>query len=117
MHYLNTHTYDFLLPPLNFESSVKKDFSQLRLELSKRLNQHNQSALTYFDLIVNDGHNHQNFDQTNNIYADDLLYLLSINIESIPWEYFIEQLLDISTGSCPQGRTIRLFQIINTIYN
>lgn len=122
MNMLNTHTYDYNLPQLNFSPEnyqVKsiEIYNKLRDELSKKLNTSSQIALIFFDYIVNAGHTSPNFDHTNNIYADDLLYMIAIQIDMIPWDYFIEQLLDMASGFCPQGRVARLLQIVNCIYN
>jgi hypothetical protein len=70
-------------------------------------------ALHYLDVIINDIGTADNIDTTNNLVADDLLCLC--------WEYrnnsdFMKelelQLLDMNTGFCPQGKTHRLFQIL-----
>lgn len=88
-------------------------FEQLKTFIQPNLN---------FDIIVNDfktfGHNlGSNYDPTNELYADDLLYLCAILLEKLDNTdeflfIFNQQLIDMSTGMCPQGRTHRLFQII-----
>jgi len=59
---------------------------------------------------------HGNYDSANKLHACDLLYLLyeKIMVEEEP-EYMrlmLEQLDEMSTGSCSQGRTTRLFQAL-----
>ena len=70
-----------------------------------------------FDMIINDSHNASNHDLSNDLHADDLLYLCGIIMEKLEdKETFIEmlneQLNDAHSGMCAQGRTHRLFQLI-----
>jgi len=55
-----------------------------------------------------------NYDPTNDMYADDLLYLCYEKAigNSEFTESLILQLVDMESGLCPQGRVIRLFQIL-----
>lgn len=57
-----------------------------------------------------------NYDSKNRLYACDLLYLLYEKIMSEEdSEYLnltLEQLSDMATGQCSQGRTTRLFQAL-----
>lgn len=71
-----------------------------------------------FDIIVRDfirsgrtkGANH---DPTNDLHADDLLYLCSeLAGDPVMIELLTTQLVDMSTGICPQGRTHRLLQVL-----
>jgi hypothetical protein len=56
-----------------------------------------------------------NCDPSNNIKADDILWLLIKKLDSnqpVP-SIIIEAIgADMSTGMCPQGRTHRLFQLL-----
>ncbi len=86
-------------------------FSRLRIDISDDI-----LALKYYDEMINDyiENNNINYDPINNLNPIDLLYIIySIyikdnNITSL----LIEQLKDMQTGFCPQGRTIRLIQLI-----
>jgi hypothetical protein len=96
-------------------------FIQLKKILEKRNNFKN-NAVKYFDAIANDckGNRSNNYDASNNLYADDLLYICAkhllntLNSGDI-LDILIVQLQEISLGSCPQGRTHRLLQIVNII--
>lgn len=75
-----------------------------------------------FDTIVNDfkihGHNQgSNYDQSNGLYADDLLYLCAVIMQNLDDKDELiliinQQLMDMMGGICAQGCTHRLFQII-----
>jgi len=60
--------------------------------------------------------NNGNYDSTNNLHACDLLYLLYEKImneeESECMRLMLEQLDEMSTGDCSQGRCCRLFQAL-----
>jgi len=58
--------------------------------------------------------NNKNYDSINKLETTDLLYivyLISQKDENI-LSMLKEQIIDLQTGFCPQGRTIRLVQII-----
>jgi len=66
----------------------------------------------------------KNWDPTNQIHATDLLRLLLYKIETLQveedkkeWIQMLEeQLLDmVHLGPCPQGRTIRLWQLYQSL--
>ncbi len=61
-----------------------------------------------------------NYDRTNGMYADDVLYLVcncikqTGNVDTL--QYLSEQLSDIMTsGQCSQGRSTRIFQVLLTM--
>ena len=58
----------------------------------------------------------QNYDSANDLYADDLLYLLYEKIVVLRStehsKLLITQLQEMSSGLCSQGRTTRLFQTL-----
>ena len=95
-------------------------FNQLR-EILRRVSA-TPSALQCYDIIVatfdKDGRvsRSPNYDPTNDLHADDLLYLcfeqivLENNLDLT--RALISQLEDMRTGLCAQGRTTRLFQIL-----
>ena len=89
-------------------------------------------AKNFFNMILNDLQKNvnQNYDPINKLYAEDLLYIIYLHLEKIKLEPNLkeredkqktmiellnEQLSDMRTGSCPQGRTIRLLQIVISI--
>lgn len=76
-------------------------------------------SLHYFDKMVSDfkSDNKNNWDPINELDAADLLFLVCHNItrdtKHLDITLLSEQLNDMKTGFCPQGRTIRLVQIIS----
>lgn len=120
MNWTLTHSYDKNISPdlmkninpyiLDLKSISKDDkmlaFNTIKNKIKDKI------AVKYFDLIVNDDKN--NYDPINNLDTIDLLYIvyfISLNNNNII-ELLVDQLKDLQTGSCPQGRTIRLIQII-----
>lgn len=123
----NTHFYDNNMSKdvleniralINKSINIPKDdklesFDKLRKTLVK-LN--NPITMIFYDKIINsyiqsDG---KNYDPINNLDAIDLLYviyLISQNNDDILL-LLGDQLEDMKTGFCPQGRTVRLVQII-----
>ena len=114
------YSKSLILPHLQIAALVSNEdklaaFGQLKLQLDPNPN---------FDTIVNDfmsiGHSPgPNYDPTNELYADDLLYLCACLVQKMPLNETLifllnEQLVQMSTGMCPQGRTHRLMQIIMT---
>jgi len=116
----NTHYYDknisreILSKIGTFPKTNKiEKFNELRYDIIKY---GNLSALKYYDLIIssyvnNDGNN---YDPINKIDTSDLLYIIAKNYNNDLLPILIEQLEDMKTGVCPQGRTIRLLQIIGS---
>lgn len=123
MNTLNTHTYDGQIPHfLTFENignlkviddSIKiSAFNILRSYIISNIPNLDPLVLFYFDQIVNDKYSPSNFDTTNNMSAYDILYLICIHMEDMNMIALSDQLLDMRTGNCPQGRVIRLYQIL-----
>ena len=118
---MDTHTFDGqlldikaqILPYLEMAAAISKED---KLVAFKKLGTCIQSN-SNFDTIVNDfqnlGHsNGPNYDPTNGLYADDLLYLCSkMTHNEALISLLNEQLIHMSTGMCPQGRTHRLIQL------
>ena len=117
-----THFYDGQLEKAVLEADLSRAsqktseeklaaFGLLRSLLPK-ITHHN------FDVIVRDfirtGRTKgANYDPTNDLYADDLLYLCSeLSSDPVLIDLLTAQLVDMSTGICPQGRTHRLFQVL-----
>ena len=119
-------------------------FKVLRKELetySADKSDSNKLAFKYFDIICESIGHPSNYDPTNKLHACDLLYLCCELLtflksqteekEEAPpkekegdgggdtppdtlMEILLMQLNDMHTGSCPQGRTTRLFQVYFT---
>ena len=89
------------------EEKKERAFFYLRSLLGK-----DRVALHYFDLIVADGHSPSNFDPSNGLWADELLLALAQRQGDDLASALAQQLRDMRTGSCPQGRTHRLFQLV-----
>lgn len=80
------------------------------------------SAIKSFDIIVetykkySDDVTSPNYDTINNLWAEDLLYIIYENIVEDDNTECIDclmiQLSDMESGMCPQGRVTRLLQII-----
>lgn len=74
-------------------------------------------ASAYLELIIRTGHGAGNYDPHDDYYADDMLHLVGVGVlqRVIPLSMLVEQLEDLATGSCAQGRTHRLFQLAKLI--
>ncbi len=82
-----------------------------RAQLRERLTR--QSALRALGLIEHDTQKPNNYDHTNQVYADKVLEVLCIHLnKEVPLDVLEEQLADVvDSGQCPQGRVIRLLQL------
>jgi len=127
--------YEKIKPLIVLTGSISKEekikgFSKLRSKLTN-----NVVGLKYYDEMVNNyvtnvtnnndnntnnsnnsGNNpgNSNYDALNNLNAIDLIYIVYMISEKNDeiLSIFSEQLLDLQTGFCPQGRTVRLIQTI-----
>ena len=92
----------------------------------------NNISLSFLNVIVRDWGTNSNFDNTNNFRAEEVLFVCALiwnNIKTLHLdktekdklikdfcrELFI-QLFDMQTGSCPQGRVTRLWQVAESFY-
>ena len=128
---LLTHTYDNQLTKdiydniepfvFIFNSMEKSDKLVMLDKLRSVINIDNTSGIEYYDKMVKDfiDNTDSNYDPINKLNAIDLLYIIFTiyqhNYDIIP--LFIEQLKDLESGFCPQGRTIRLIQIIQPYFS
>jgi hypothetical protein len=128
---LNTHAYDGLLknsPEFNIIcniSDIVDDRNMLFSWMRKLLTEKNIHAMCIarYDIIVSNAQQPPNFDPTNQLFADNLLfkicYIAKTNDDIV--EDIIKmlalQLEDMGTGFCPQGRTTRLYQILCCIHD
>lgn len=127
---LNTHSYDGKLDlarlpnlPIIHELSLcdKRSRGFKLLQSCKHIN---SQALHYLTTIVNDMGTTNNVDNSHSItsksgrcsfslIADDLICLCWEHRNNLAFILELEiQLIDMSTGFCPQGRTHRLFQAV-----
>ena len=70
-----------------------------------------------FEVYTRNPGANQNYDHANNLWADDLLYLVCEEIakddeDDEHLRLLMCQLSDMASGLCPQGRTTRLFQCL-----
>jgi len=123
---LNTHFYDGKLNPrfLEIQKSIPNPLplEQTYREIKALINttftdqpQRKKQALAIIKRLKNDRGKVANHDQKNKIHVDQLLPLVWTQVK----EYdatakllFLEQLIEIRGGMCPQGRTTRLIQMI-----
>lgn len=93
--------------------------------LSMDVTEKDNAAIFFLNTIKNEWRQNSNFDNTNNICAEDVLYICALewnNIQMLDIDemtiistdfsrLFFTQLSDIQSGQCAQGRVIRLWQI------
>jgi len=136
---LNTHSYDgkIVYTIEFFHEEMKKirlisvddknrSFDELRTFLIQ--NKHTtQNTMICFNSIVSNILSNTNYDGANNLYADDILYLIFMyildelgeNKDKLGYidrsEYLIllaQQLDDMISGQCSQGKSTRLMQVL-----
>lgn len=73
-----------------------------------------QDARNVLNILIRDIGKPINYDPINNLSVDDLLLEIATRIKKgiIDPEIFEQQLIEMKTGMCPQGRTIRLYSIL-----
>lgn len=71
-----------------------------------------ETQRTMLDLLIRDPNG--NIDTVNGLDGNNMLDLCLIAADKSPefLETFNEQLLDVSSGTCPQGRCTRMFQTL-----
>jgi hypothetical protein len=133
--YLNVHSFDGHLdkvmkcmnPKIKRASKINYHIKMNAFRNLRDITSHtfSETAMKYLDMIIETFSIHKrtksptngNYDSQNNLFACDMLYLLSEKYsESFYNIDFLNLLNDIleemRTGSCPQGRTTRLFQLL-----
>lgn len=112
-----THFYDGRLSPIkdplkaDLERAGQKTQEEKMISFRALRQQLPEETHRNFDVIVQDIGN--NYDSTNDLHADDLLYLCSeLTGDSSFVDLLTAQLVEMSTGICAQGRTHRLLQIL-----
>ena len=121
MDQLNTHFYDGRL-----DNSLEAELEKVKMLPKEEklrglalLREHlPATSFENFDIIMNEflRGGPLNYDSSNNLHAEDLLYLCSQSLEKYSWDHTLidllnTQFIDMNTGICPQGRTHRLFQV------
>ena len=122
---LNTHFYDgkmasmiaYLQEDLDRAAKVSKKEKIKAFNALADIITEPPKAVSCLLTIVQEHAKHgrggKNFDRKNNLYACDLLYLVSEKITDPEHLNLLKlQLTDMATGRCPQGRTTRLFQTL-----
>ena len=122
---LNTHFYDgkmadmiaYLQPDLDRAAAISKDEKIKAFQTIAGIVTEPPKAVRCLKAIIREhtrvGRGGKNFDKKNNLYACDLLFLIWEKIEDTEHLELLKlQLVDMSTGLCPQGRTTRLFQTL-----
>ena len=127
MELLNTHYYDLKLGDQrdvikdmlkDAEDATDKIEELIFIEhmISTRPNSTHESQRN-ISIIINDfrfGRREKNYDCTNSLRADDILYLFAsfIRRDIEVCDMLNIQLGEMAGGMCPQGRTHRLLQIL-----
>ena len=125
---VNTHTYDGKL-----KNAIKEHYDILRETHSINIDDKKKvlenlkitieecdipSATRAMNLIINNCGDLPNYDPSNDLWAEDLLYLINKKISNDTISVLAEQLSDIVTsGPCPPGRTTRLWQVYLFLYD
>ena len=133
----NTHDYDtflnekfdnykllddcFLISPMEFKECVLE--IKNRLEFDEDINKYisyeiKKNCFKVLDLVLDD--RKKNIDEKNKISFEDLLPRVWRFIQYYEPQcigVFFEQLSEILNGSCPQGRTTRIFQFYSIHMN
>lgn len=124
MNPIHTHTYDKELENVKIElkecfesvekvSSVKKQeaFQELKEYLCSRIT---EVEMGFLEKLVSEKDKY--YDPVNDLRVDNLLYLcykkLVVGDNTDFLINFRQQLSDLRTGSCVQGRSIRLLQLL-----
>lgn len=136
MEKLNTHYYDTMLKDQYRELAARQDsttdfltipwtkdlvFGEIEESLNKYVCSPRTKASTrnMLELLKRDGDGRANYDPLNHIHTIDILtrtwyYIRKLSSED--QQHFFTQIQEINDGSCPQGRTTRLFQIYYSFF-
>jgi len=128
---VNTHTYDGKLRNIVSQHadllrkthsvcvSVKKDtLEKLKQVIEEHNTPYTSGAVRALNLIIGDCGKEPNYDSSNDLWAEDLLYLINQKITDDVVPTLAEQLSDIVTsGKCPPGRTTRIWQVYQLMYD
>lgn len=118
---LNTHNYDgklykILIENINNVHNLTQEDKLINATNILNLmieNNISEDLIQIFRQIINGFNTAANYDPSNNLWADDIIYLLEEHkLKEDFLKLLTEQLNDMKTGFCPQGRTHRLFQLL-----
>ena len=115
----NLENYDSISQQLN-NVSVEEVFKIVKRAIVFNLvyilkDKITSNAFAHLDVMIKDYGTDKNYDKTNNICGVDLLYLISYHLDNKDFIILLnEQLENMSSGFCQQGRTHRLFQLVLT---
>ena len=119
LHSLDRHVPDRIeLPSDVYSLNTAVEIDKLKDILKELPSMFKLSApsLYVLSLLINDIGTHNNIDNINNVKVDDLLIQLyklkKMYPESIDDIILDIQLDEMRTGMCPQGRSIRLLQVL-----
>lgn len=123
MNPTHTHSYDNKLENVKGElkerfesvegvSDIEKQeaFQELKEYLSSRIS---EAEVVLLEKLISEKNKYH--DPINNLRVDDLLYLCCKRLVAGNEDFlsnFRQQLADLRTGSCVQGRSIRLLQLL-----
>lgn len=115
MDKLNTHHYDYKLKGrMQKKNSIGPEEKQkvLKILIDSLVD---ESARSYARTICADIGKSSNYDVTNDLIADDILYecALLADEKNDVMKVLEQQLSEMSSGACPQGRCVRLFQVLD----
>jgi hypothetical protein len=136
MEKLNTHYYDTMLKEQYKELTVIQDsttdfltipwskdlvFGEIEVALEEYPStpRSKQSTRNMLNLLKKDGDGPANYDPSNHIHTIDILTRTWYYVRKLSNEeqsHFFTQIQEINDGSCPQGRTTRLFQIYYSFF-
>ena len=124
MRKLNTHFYDGQLHPrfLEIQSAILNPLSldQSYVEIIQLIdttleNTSKQQATKIIQQLKTDRGKPANYDSKNQIHLDLLLPLVWTCVKEYDFSgksLFLEQLIEMKGGMCPQGRVARLLQMV-----
>ena len=127
MDKLNTHHYDGALNKVVSCDATREEKEEMFNRLIQDLlvnhliiNNQRSTAIRAVSIITSGIQKPENYDSTNGLYADNVLYHICCKLQEKQdldiLKCLSEQLSDIITsGSCPQGRVIRLVQVLDSI--
>ena len=110
---MDVHLFDGKLDIQNLKLNNNLTLEE-KLRLCQELNPLIKGkALIYYWMIMRDKDGKSNYDPSNNLSALDLLAMAASHKDNPDFILLLNsQLKDMATGSCPQGRTHRLFQLL-----
>ena len=109
MDVIDLHRYD---RSCKYSYANQYDGSEQQIELIKSIGDKLTDGKDMFDMLINSLGQPNNVDPINGYIVDNLLYDLACIIENVDINILVEQLIDLRSGTCPQGRTLRLIQVL-----